>query len=87
MKFNFDIDGEPEEFRRLFGLPDVTPMQDRMMEEMEKKMAEYIASFSPEELAKMWLSPDKWMEAQNMFFQQMRSGMGMGLGGSQDDRE
>ncbi|MEC7028763.1 MAG: DUF6489 family protein, partial [Pseudomonadota bacterium] len=42
MKVTFNIDCTPEEARRFMGLPDVTPLQDKMMEELEKKMQENI---------------------------------------------
>jgi hypothetical protein len=38
MKISFDIDCTPEELRGFFGLPEVKPMQDRLMAELEEKM-------------------------------------------------
>ena len=38
MKLKFDIDCTPEELRSFFGLPDVKPMQDRLMAELEEQM-------------------------------------------------
>ena len=54
MKFNFDVECTPEEARRFFGLPDVVPMQEAMMKELEKRMADNIRAMDPETLAKSW---------------------------------
>ena len=73
MKIKFDIECSPEEARTFFGLPDVGPMQERMMEELEKKIAENIQTLDPEQLAKTWLplSIQGWGEVQKMFMAQM----------------
>lgn len=76
MKFNFDIECTPEEARAFFGLPDVAPMQERMMKELEDKMQENIRNLSPEEMVKTWMpaTMQGWGEMQKMFWGQM--GMG-----------
>ena len=63
------------------GLPDVTPLQDKMMEELEKKMQENIRSLDPETFIKTWMpmTMESWGEMQKMFWAQM------GLGGMQND--
>ncbi len=77
MKFNFDIECTPEEARRFVGLPDVAPMQEAMMKEIEAKMRENIKALSPEEFVKTWMpaTMQGWGEMQKMFWGQM--GMGM----------
>ena len=55
MKISIDIDCTPDEMRQFFGLPDVTPMQQRLMAEMEKKMMENLAAMDPESMMKTWL--------------------------------
>lgn len=73
MKVNFDIECTPEEARRFMGLPDVAPMQERMMKEMENKLHENLHSLDPEALFKTWLpmSFQGWNEMQKMFWDQM----------------
>ena len=73
MKVKFDIECTPQEARAFIGLPDVGPMQDRMMEEMEKKIAENIQNLDPEQLVKTWMpmSMQGWGEIQKMFWSQM----------------
>ena len=81
MKVTFNIDCTPEEARRFMGLPDVTPLQDKMMEELEKKTQENIRSLDPETFIKTWMpmTMESWGEMQKMFWAQM------GLGGMQND--
>ncbi|MEM6781624.1 MAG: DUF6489 family protein [Pseudomonadota bacterium] len=73
MKIKFDVECTPEEARTFFGLPDVVPMQQRLMDDMEAKMAENIQNLDPEQLVKTWLplSVQGWGEVQKMFWAQM----------------
>lgn len=73
MKIKFDVECTPEEARTFFGLPDVVPMQQRLMDDLEQKMAENIQSLEPEQLVKTWLplSIQGWGEVQKMFWSQM----------------
>ena len=78
MKINFDIECTPEEARAFFGLPDVQPMQEALMKELESRMMENIRSLDPETMLKTWLPAtiQGWGEVQKLFWQQM--GMGTG---------
>ena len=73
MKVNFDIECTPEEARAFFGLPDVQPLQERMMKELEDKMLENLKSMDPETIVQTWLPAtiQGWGEMQKMFWQQM----------------
>ncbi len=73
MKFNFDIECTPEEARRFIGLPDIAPMQERMMNELENKMQENLRNLTPEEMVKTWMPAtiQGFGEMQKMFWQQM----------------
>jgi hypothetical protein len=77
MKINFDIECTPEEARTFLGLPDVIPIQEKLMAEIEKKMMENIRSLDPETMVKTWLPAtiQGWGEMQKIFWQQM-GGMG-----------
>lgn len=82
MKFNFDIECTPEEARAFFGLPNVAPMQERMMQELEERLHENIRNLTPEEMVKTWMpaTMQGWGEMQKMFWGQMgMSGMGAGM--------
>lgn len=73
MKVNFDIECTPEEARRFLGLPDLGPMQERMMKELENRMAENLRALDPETLVKTWMpmSMQGWGDMQKMFWSQM----------------
>lgn len=73
MKVNFDIECTPEEARRFLGLPDLAPMQERMMKELEARMAENLRALDPETLVKTWMpmTMQGFGEMQKMFWAQM----------------
>ncbi len=56
MKINIEIDCTPQEARAFMGLPDVAPLNDQLVQEMQKRMAENMAAMQPEELMKSWTS-------------------------------
>jgi Family of unknown function (DUF6489) len=83
MKIHTDIDITPEEARTLFGLPDVKPIQQAMMGEIEARMNKALSAMEPEALVKMWLPAgvqglEKWQE---LIWSRMTGGAG-GSGGS-----
>ncbi len=55
MKINVEIDCTPEEARAFFGLPDVAPMQERLMKEVEERMVAAMHAMEPDALVKTWL--------------------------------
>ncbi len=73
MKFKFDIECTPEEARAFVGLPNVAPMQEALMKELEGKMQENIRNLSPEEMVKTWMPATMQGigEMQKMFWSQM----------------
>ena len=48
MKVNIEMDMTPEEARAFMGLPDVAPMQKKMMEEMQARMKAAFDAGDPE---------------------------------------
>lgn len=82
MKMNVEIDCTPAEAREFLGLPDVRPMQDAMMDQMQKKMQENIDKFSPESLMQSWFTFDPKVAER---FQEMFVNMA-GLGGRRDGK-
>lgn len=77
MKVKFDIECTPEEARRFLGLPDVVPMQEALMKEIEAKMQDNIRNLDPETMVKTWLPAtiQGWGEMQKMFWGQMGGAM------------
>ncbi|HEX6102622.1 MAG TPA: DUF6489 family protein [Alphaproteobacteria bacterium] len=55
MKITVDIDCTPEEARTFLGLPDVKPMQEQLMRELQERMAANIRAMAPDEMLKTWL--------------------------------
>ena len=53
MKVSIDLDLTPEEARRLLGLPDIQPMQERLMAQMEKQMMQNMSYLDPETMMKV----------------------------------
>ena len=52
MKVTIDVDLTPVEARRLMGLPDLEPMQQRLIAELEKRMASNLSYIDPEQIVK-----------------------------------
>ncbi|HEY1796968.1 MAG TPA: DUF6489 family protein [Stellaceae bacterium] len=70
MKISFDVDCTPEELREFFGLPDVKPMQEALLKEVEAKVRAGIAALDPEAMLKTWLPAgmEGFQRLQEMFF-------------------
>jgi hypothetical protein len=54
VKVTINIDCTPDEARTFFGLPDVKPMQQAMLQEMEARMKKSLSAMDPESLFRMW---------------------------------
>jgi len=76
MKFTVDVDCTPQEARTFLGLPDVAPMQQAMMDEIQKRMMDNLKGMDPESMMNMWMPSGMqgFEQVQNMFMNQM--GMG-----------
>ena len=75
MKIRIEVDCTPEEARTFFGLPDVQPMQERVMARIEKHMMDAAAASSPEAILKMWApfvpqNIEQFREMMGRFFSQ-----------------
>ena len=55
MKVNVEVTCTPEEARAFFGLPDLKPMQDRILAEIEERMRSSLDAMDPETVFKTWL--------------------------------
>jgi hypothetical protein len=72
MKFTVNVECSPEEARRFIGLPDVTPINERLVEEMGKRMEANLAMMSPDAIMQSWMSVGT--QAQDAFLKLMTSG-------------
>ncbi len=81
MKINIDIDCTPEEARTLFGLPDVKPMQEALMAQIEARTTKLLAAMEPEALLNMWLPAGiQGLEQWQKFLQSIISGAAAAAG-------
>jgi len=55
MKINFEIDCTPEELREFFGLPQIKPMQEHLLKDMEERLRAGMTALDPESMLKTWL--------------------------------
>ncbi len=55
MKIKVDIDCTPKEVREFFGLPDVAPMQERLMGEVEERLQTALKQMESGELWQTWM--------------------------------
>ena len=55
MKVHIEIDMTPEEARAFMGLPDVAPLQQKMLEEMQARMRAAFDAGDPEAMMKAWM--------------------------------
>ena len=56
MKVNIEIECTPEEARSFMGLPDVSTLNNQLVEEMSKRMSANVGAMEPEALMKNWMS-------------------------------
>lgn len=71
MKFKVEAECTPEEARAFLGLPDVTPLNERLVAEMQARMEANITAMQPEELMKSWTAFG--LQAQDQFRQMMQA--------------
>ena len=45
----------PEEARAFFGLPDVQPMQEHLLKEMQERLSANLKAMDPDVMIKAWL--------------------------------
>jgi hypothetical protein len=77
MKFKVDIDCTPDEARAFFGLPDVKPLQEALMPEVEERMRATLKAMDPEAMLKTWLPAGlKGFEQLQEFFLGQMAGLG-----------
>jgi hypothetical protein len=73
MKITMNVDCTPEEARAFQGLPDVKPMQEQLMGELQERMAANIRAMEPEAMLRTWLPATLkgFEQIQEMFISQM----------------
>jgi hypothetical protein len=76
MKVTINVDCSPEEARRFMGLPDVAPMQEALLKQMQEQMMANIKAMQPAEMMQTWMpmGVENWLGMQKQFWTQMTSG-------------
>ena len=74
MKMTIEVDCSPEEARRFLGLPDVSSLNDHLVDEMKKRIDANMSMVSPDELMKNWMAFGQG--AQEQFRKLMEVGIG-----------
>ncbi len=77
MKVTVNVDCTPEEARSFMGLPDVQPMQQAVMAELEQRMIANIRAMTPDAMIQTWM-PAGLQGAENlqkMFWGQVQNMM------------
>lgn len=75
MKITVNVDCTPDEARDFLGLPDVKPMQNAVMADIEARVKATMSAMEPEALIRTWLPAGvQGMEQlQKMFWSQFAS--------------
>jgi hypothetical protein len=76
MKVTIDIECTPIEARTFMGLPDVSGLNEHLVEEMQKRMSDNMTALQPDELMKTWFAFGG--QAQEQFMKLMTSAAGGG---------
>jgi len=77
MKITMNIDCTAEEARAFLGLPNVGPMQERLLKEVEERLRVNLHSMEPEAMVRTWLTAFKgFEELQEKFLSRMAQAAG-----------
>jgi Family of unknown function (DUF6489) len=78
MKITMNVDCTPEEARAFLGLPDVKPMQEEMLKEVQKRMSASLKAMDPEAVLKTWLPAtlQGYQQLQELFLSQLSQSRG-----------
>ena len=76
MKITLDVDCTAEEARAFFGLPDVKPLQEALLKDVQDRLAATVKAMDPEAMLKTWLPAtlEGFEQLQEMFLAQMGQG-------------
>jgi hypothetical protein len=69
MKATIEIDCTPDELRATMGLPDVKPLQENLMKDLENRIKEAADRMAPENIIRSWFSmmPIQSEQLRNLF--------------------
>ena len=75
MKVTMNVDCTPEEARTFFGLPDVQPMQEHLLKEMQERLSTNLKAMDPDTMVRAWLPATMkgFEQLQDIFTSQLSS--------------
>jgi hypothetical protein len=78
MKIKLDIDCTPDEVREFFGLPQLKPLQEELLKEVQERLRANIKAMDPEAMLKTWLPATLkgFEQLQEMFLSRMGGASG-----------
>jgi hypothetical protein len=79
MKFKVEAECTPEEARTFLGLPDLTPLNEHLVDEMKRRIDANISMLNPEDFLKSWMTIGG--QTQEQFMRLMTSAASAGLRG------
>ena len=73
MKISLDIDCTAEEVRKFFGLPEIQPLQETLLKEVQERMSANIKAMDAKAMIETWLpaTVQGFERLQQMFMEQM----------------
>jgi hypothetical protein len=75
MKVTINIDCTPEEARAFLGLPDVRPMQEAVMREVQARTMQALQAMDPEQMMRTWVPATlQGLEQMQRFWTQLATG-------------
>jgi hypothetical protein len=69
MKMSIEVECTPEEARRFLGLPDLSPLNDRLVEAVAERMEDNMNALRPDQFVKTWF--ETGAQAQDTFMRLM----------------
>lgn len=87
MQFQINITCTPEEARKFFGVPDMLPMQQALLDQINGQLSENMKSMAPEDLMKTWVPAlfQGWSDIQQSMWKQMMQNVNINTDSSSDD--
>ena len=73
MKVTIEVDCTPEEARRFMGLPDVSGLNEHLVQEVQSKLSGNLSMLSAEDTLKTWMTLGQG--AQDQFRKLMEAGL------------
>ena len=94
MKVNIEMEMTPQEARAFMGLPDVAPMQKRMLEDMQDRMKAAFDAGDPDGMMKAWMpffgqpagSADAFQQFQKLMWDTARGALNPKNNGKKDGK-